>query len=321
MHKISLFIFTLFALFLLLYTPLLGTIPLSYSEILSHNPMQEQIFYALRLPRTLLSLCAGALLALSGLLFQTLFRNDLMTPFTLGISSGATLGVGIAIKFALTFTFFGISAAALFGFMGAAVTIVILFIFAQLLKKELQESLLLLGVALSFFYNSALMILLYLSSMLQTQEILRFTFGSLNIIGYTSLPLLFFATLLLLAVLLLYKQELHIFALSNEQAHLRGVDTKKTALTLLLISSLSIGILISITGPIGFVGLIIPHIVKNVYKKSIPHLIIPTAIFGGLFLVFCDTLARLASSASEVPIGVVTALIGAPFFIYLILKR
>jgi len=318
MYKI---IFALFTLFVLLYTPLLGTIDLNYRDIFVADSMQNQIFFELRLPRLILALSAGALLALSGLLFQTLFRNSLMTPFTLGISSGATLGAGVAIKLALTFSFLGFSAVSLFGFIGASVTILFLFAFSQMLKRRAEENLLLLGVALSFFYNSALMILLYLSSMLETQQIMRFTFGSLNIIGYEQLPILLFFTTLLLVVLLLLKQELHIFSLSYEHAILRGVNTKKLTLFLLFLSSLAIAVLISITGPIGFVGLIIPHIVKQIYKKSVSHIILPTAIFGALFLSICDTITRLASTASEVPIGVVTSLFGAPFFIYLILKK
>jgi len=287
----------------------------------AHTGLQQhQIFFELRLPRLILALSAGALLALSGLLFQTLFRNALMTPFTLGISSGATLGAGVAIKLSLTFSFLGFSAITLFGFVGAVVTILFLFLFSQMLKYRAEESLLLLGVALSFFYNSALMILLYISSMFETQQIMRFTFGSLNIIGYEQLPILVSVTLLLLVTLLLFKNELHIFSLSNEHAILKGVDTKRLSLFLLFLSSLAIAVLISITGPIGFVGLIIPHIVKQVYQKSVVHIIVPTAILGALFLSGCDTIARLASSASEVPIGIITSLFGAPFFIYLIVK-
>lgn len=318
MYRFFLFFTTLFLLF---YAPLLGTIDLNYKDILDATSMQHQLFFELRLPRLLLALSAGALLALSGLLFQTLFRNDLMTPFTLGISSGATLGAGVAIKLSLTFSILGFSAMSLFGFLGASITILFLFLFSQLLKRRVDESLLLLGVALSFFYNSALMVLLYLSSMLETQQIMRFTFGSLNIIGYKELPILIFSTFFLFITLFIYRRELHIFSLSNEHAILKGVDSKKLTLALLLLSSLAIAVLISITGPIGFVGLIIPHIVKQIYKKSITSLIFPTALLGALFLSFCDTIARLASTSSEVPIGVVTALFGAPFFIYLIIKR
>jgi len=304
-----------------LLSPFVGTVALNLNDILHSGTLSHQIFFELRLPRMLLAFMAGATLALSGLLFQTLFRNALMTPYTLGISSGAILGAGIGMKLGLGSLFLGIGAVSLFGFLGALLTVLLLLYLSRYLHHDRGNSLLLLGIALSFFYTAALMILYFVSSAMETQTLLRFTMGSLATIGYT-IPLLISSTaILLLSVLHVKRYELHLFALSEEQARLKGIDSERLRLQLLLVASLSIGVLVSLTGPIGFVGLIVPHIVRTLYQKNISRLILPTFVLGGLFLVVCDLIARVISIGSDLPIGIITALLGGPFFIYLILNR
>jgi len=243
-----------------------------------------------------------------------------MTPFTLGVSGGAVLGAGIAIKLGLDITL-GISAISLFGFGGALFTIILLIILSRYLLKARQESLLLLGIALSFFYTSALMVIFYLSSFTETATIMRFTVGSLSIVGYTNVIIISVASVFLLLLLWFKRFELQLLALSDEQAALKGINTQKLSYFLLLITSIIIGILVSLTGPIGFVGLIIPHMIRRLYQKSVVSLILPVFLLGGLFLLACDTVARFFSTSSEIPIGVITALIGGPFFIYLIISK
>ncbi|HIC43596.1 MAG TPA: iron ABC transporter permease, partial [Sulfurimonas sp.] len=282
--------------------------------------LSQRIFLELRLPRILLAFVVGGTLALAGLLFQTLFRNALMTPFTLGVSGGAVLGAGIAIKLGVGLIV-GISAVSLFGFIGALSTVILLIVLSHYLKRAEQESLLLLGIALSFFYSSALMIIFYLSSFTETATIMRFTMGSLSVVGYDSVISISIIAGILLSVLWMKRFELQILAISDEQASLKGIDTKKLTYVFLAISSLAIGVLVSLTGPIGFIGLIIPHMIRKLYQKSVSQLILPVFILGGLFLLACDTVARYFSTGSEIPIGVVTALIGGPFFIYLIISK
>jgi iron complex transport system permease protein len=306
---------------IVLLSPFLGAVDLSIEDIVHLKGLSAQIFYELRLPRVFFTFFAGAVLALSGLLFQTLFRNPLMTPYTLGISSGATLGAGVAIKLGLNSLFFGIGAVTLFGFLGALLTIFLLLYLAQFLKGSQQSSLLLLGIALSLFYSAALMLIFYLGNTIQNDMLIRFTMGSLSIIGWQS-PLVlgsvaFFLTLALYA----YRFELQLLAVSQESAKLKGVESQKVTLILLLISSFAIGILVSISGPIGFVGLIVPHIVAKLYPLTVERRIFKTALFGGFFLVVCDTISRTLPSQSELPIGIITALIGGPFFIYLIITN
>ena len=301
-------------------SPFIGTANLDLNTLLESRSLSQRVFLELRLPRILLAFVVGGTLALAGLLFQTLFRNALMTPFTLGVSGGAVLGAGIAIKLGLGLIL-GISAVSLFGFIGALSTVILLIVLSHYLKRAEQESLLLLGIALSFFYSSALMIIFYLSSFTETATIMRFTMGSLSVVGYDSVISISIIAGILLSVLWMKRFELQILAISDEQASLKGIDTKKLTYVFLAISSLAIGVLVSLTGPIGFIGLIIPHMIRKLYQKSVSQLIIPVFILGGLFLLACDTVARYFSTGSEIPIGVVTALIGGPFFIYLIISK
>lgn len=301
-------------------SPFVGVADISYAKIFEAGSADSLIFWELRLPRTLLAFFVGGALALSGMLFQTLFRNPLMSPFTLGVSSGATLGAAVAIYFGLSASMFGFSAVTLFAFFTAIFTVILLSLFHA--KARLQPgSLLLFGVAVSHFYAALLLVIYYAGGLMQTHSIVRFTLGNLAVTGfYELIPTAFFAILLLIASFY-YKPELSLLGVSQENAKLKGVDTDKTVFVLLFAVSLSVAAAVSVAGPIGFVGLIVPHALKKLFRLPSSQMIAVNFIGGGAFLLFCDILARLTPSESEMPIGVVTALFGAPFFVYLILKR
>ena len=304
-----------------LLSAFVGSVDLHPSNILHKDSLDAKIFFDLRLPRVLFSFFAGAILAMSGLLFQTLFRNALMTPYTLGISSGAVLGAGIAIKLSLGTLLFGFAAISVFGFLGALFTVFLLLYLAQFLRQNHAQSLLLLGIALSLFYTALLMVIFYLGSTMQNDMLIRFTMGSLSVIGWQYPLIISFAAIALFVAVSMYRFELQLLSISQDQAQLKGVDTKKVTIILLIISSFAIGILVSISGPIGFIGLIVPHIVEKLYPVSINKRVLQTTLFGGLFLVVCDTISRTLQTQSELPIGIVTAIIGGPFFIYLIISQ
>jgi iron complex transport system permease protein len=164
------------------------------------------------------------------------------------------------------------------------------------------------------------MILYFLSDFVETTTIMRFTMGSLATIGYGWMLPVAATSLALLGVVWLRRFELQLLGISDESAQLKGVDTRRLSLELLLTASLAVGTLVSVTGPIGFVGLIIPHIARLLYRRSVERLIAPTFVLGGLFLVAADAFARLIGGGSEIPISIITSLVGGPFFIYLILK-
>ncbi len=305
----------LLALILLAIAPFFGQIPLSIASILEPHTMENQIFFELRLPRVLLGFLVGGILALGGLIFQTVFRNPMSTPFTLGVASGATLFTAIAIVLGFS------TLSPLFAFLGAMLTVVILFGVASRFKSYDSSSLLLVGIALSFFYAAALMVMFYISSLQESYEIMRFTMGSLDIVGFENIYILAVTALFLLIVIYKYSYEIRLLLTSYEFAYLKGIDVKKTNYILLFVVSLAVGVAVSFTGPIGFVGLIIPHILKSIYKQSADRLILPIFFYGGVFLVFSDLIARNLSTNTDVPIGVLTSFLGAPFFIYLLVKR
>ena len=309
------YIFIILSLFLLLIAPFFGQIDIDMSKINLLSSIEYKLFWDLRVPRVVVAFFTGALLALSGLIFQSIFRNPMSTPFTLGVASGATLGTAFAIVFGL------VSFTAVFGFLGALFTIIVLFTITSRLKAYETSSLLLIGIALSFFYSAALMILFYISDETQSYEIVRFTMGSLDVVGFMQTLPVAVAAILLLFVTIKYKMEIKLLLTSYDNAFLKGIEVKKVNTILLISVSIAIGVAVSITGPIGFVGLIVPHILKVVSKKSADKLIVPTFFYGGIFLVLCDLISRNLGTASDVPIGVVTSFLGGPFFIYLLVRR
>lgn len=299
---------------ILLIAPFFGQIPLDLFSILESSSMEHKIFFDLRLPRVLLAFLVGGILALGGLIFQTVFRNPMSTPFTLGVASGATLFTAIAIILGLS------QFSPLFAFMGAMSTVLILFAVASRFPTYNSSSLLLVGIALSFFYSASLMLMFYISSLQESYEIMRFTMGSLDIVGFRNIYILLLTSVFLLLLIYKYQYQIKLLLTSYEFAYLKGINVKKTNYILLFGVSVSVGVAVSFTGPIGFVGLIIPHILKTLYKQSADRLIFPIFFYGGIFLVLSDLLARNISSNTDIPIGVLTSFLGAPFFIYLLIR-
>ena len=308
-------------LFIFMVSALVGKVNLDFMKIFEPGSMEYQIFTQIRLPRVLLAFFSGGILALSGLLFQTLFRNPLTTPFTLGISSGATLGAAVAIMMGLGGGFLGFSFVTLFGFLGAFSTVLMIYIFSRKLPSSSDQRLILVGIALSFLYSAVLLVVYYLSDFQESYLILRFTMGSLLTVGYSDIvPVVLGAAVILFAALR-FRDELKLFSVSDEFAFLKGVDVTRVLMVLFIVISLSVGVLVSIVGPISFIGLIIPHMVRSIMKKSIEHTIVPVFMTGGLFLLLCDTIARTLPTVSEIPVGIITSLIGGTLFVWILLRK
>jgi len=305
----------LISIIVIVISPLYGQIDISIAKIFQEGTIDNKIFFDIRLPRVLLAFFIGSILSLGGLIFQSVFKNPMATPFTLGVASGATLFTALAIILGLSYL------VSVFAFIGALLTIVILFAISKKFDFTQTSSLLLVGIALSFFYSAALMVLYFISNLEQSYEIMRFTMGSLDIVGFSNIYLVCTASLFLLIFVLFYKEKLQLLLTSYEFALLKGINVKRVNYILLLVVSICVAIAVSIVGPIGFVGLIVPHILKTVYKKSAHLLILPIYFYGGVFLVLCDLIARNINTSSDVPIGVITSFIGAPFFIYLIINK
>jgi len=296
-----------------IFSATIGKIDLDLIKIFDTSTIEYQIFTQIRLPRVILAFTSGGILALSGLLFQTLFRNPLTTPFTLGVSSGATLGAAIAIIFGFSFVSF-------FGFIGAISTIFVIYFFSKKLNSNSDQRLILVGIALSFLYSSMLLIIYYLSDFQESYLILRFTMGSLLTVGFgETVPIILSATIVIF-VSQKYKNELKLLSISSNFAFLEGVNVDRVLIILFVSISLAIGIVVSIVGPISFIGLITPHIIRTILKKSIDQIIIPTFIAGGLFLLICDTIARNLPTISEIPVGIITSFIGGIVFVYILIS-
>jgi len=308
-------LFYILALTLIILAPFHGQIPIELYNLENPTTVDYKLFWDIRLPRVLVAFFAGGILALGGLIFQSLFKNPMSTPYTLGVATGSTLGVAFAIVFGFS------SLLSLFGFFGALFTVLILFTLTLKLKSYETNALLLVGIALAFFYNAALMILFYLSDESQSFEIIRFTMGSVDVVGLENILPIVLASIGLLFLSLFYKKELKLLLTSNDYAYLKGVDVKRVNTILLVAVSLAVGVCVSLTGPIGFVGLIIPHILKSIHKKSAEQLMLPIFFYGGFFLVLSDLIARNLGANSDIPIGIITAFLGGPFFIYLIMKK
>jgi len=297
----------------------IGETTISLNEIFDSSTTSYMIFWELRVPRIILAFFVGAVLGLSGLIFQTIFKNILITPYTLGIASGTTLFTAISI------VFFPMVALYISGILGSFITIFILYFISKQINKNATfastNSILLIGIALSFFYSSALMLIFFLSTLQENYSIVRFTLGSLDVVGYNSSLAVFLVALILLVVSIIKRKDIKLLLLSNDIAFLKGLNVNRLNLILLMTISLSVGVSISFVGPIGFVGLIIPHILRLIYKQSADKLILPVFFYGGVFLVLSDLISRVLNTASSLPIGVVTSFIGAPFFVYLLFRK
>ncbi|MDN5129535.1 FecCD family ABC transporter permease [Aliarcobacter butzleri] len=306
-------------LIIIFISPFLGETQINIKDIFEFSNSSNMVFWDLRVARVILAFFVGGILALSGLIFQIIFKNELITPYTLGIASGTTLFTAIGIILLPTMYIF------ISSILGSLFTILVLYIISKIINKtsigSSTNSILLIGIALSYFYGSALMLVFYMSSLQENYSIVRFTLGSLDTVGFSNSFVIFFVSIVFYVIIYLYKNKIKLLLTSNDMAFLKGLNVDKTNLILLVVVSLCVGITISFTGPIGFIGLVIPHIVKIIYKKSAEKLFFPTFFFGGVFLVFSDLISRNLNTDSTLPIGVVTAFIGAPFFIYLLIKK
>ncbi len=275
---------------------------------------QGYIIWQLRLPRILSSFLTGAILGVSGTVFQAALRNPMADPFILGISSGASFGVALAL-------FIGI--APLLGFplsalIGAILTT--LFIVGIATKRSNSNtSLLLTGVAVNYILSAAMTLLMVLHRE-QYQRILYWTLGSFSSSTYTQVITLCFTFALLFFILRANHEKMDLLLLDEASAHASGLAVGKTRLLLLLVGSAASAVCVSYYGVIGFIGLMAPHVTRLVVGPKHSRLLLPSALFGGLLLLASDTVSRILLPSGELPVGIITSLLGVPLFIYLLRK-
>jgi iron complex transport system permease protein len=311
----------------LVFAPIVGSTPISLRRVFDFSvPFADntdaQIFFIARLPRTLAGACVGALFAAAGVVFQGLLRNPLATPFTLGVSTGAALGAVLAITFNWSIGIAGISAVPAAAFAGSLVAVAIVYALAQARHRGLSTTVLLLaGVTMNAFFSAMVLFVQYFASFADTYRTLRWLMGDLDVSSYQPIVAALPTTIAAFAVFAWLARPLNLLSLGPDSAESRGLDVTRAQRGAFLSASLATGAAVSIGGPIGFVGIIIPHLVRLLVGPD-HRLVLPAAaLFGAAFLVGCDLIARTILAPVELPVGIITALIGGPFFLWLLIRR
>jgi iron complex transport system permease protein len=280
------------------------------------NSMHYTIIWQIRFPRVLLAMLVGATLSLGGLVFQALLRNPLAEPYILGISGGSAIGAIIGILLGLS-RFPGVSLLAFLGSLGTLMLILIMSTGKSILKKD---SLLLSGVMVNAFCGAIIMFLVSITQDSRLHNIIFWLMGDLSAADIPQVVLLAVTLIPCFILIFLFAHTMNLLLMGREMALSMGINIKAVTVALLLITSFMVSITVSFSGLLGFVGLVIPHLMRLVLGPD-HRLLVPACLFGGgAYLVFCDLLSRTLPQQGEMPAGVVTALIGAPVFIFL-LKR
>ncbi len=279
---------------------------------------EETIILELRLPRVLMATVVGAMLGIAGVASQGLFRNPIADPYVLGISSSAGFGVALVALFEISFL--GLFTVPVFSFIMSVVTVITIYILSQTKQNVSMSRLLLSGVALSYIFSALISFTLFIAPD-KTHLILSILLGKFWGITWNELAITTAVMVPATFVLYIYGLDMNLMLFSNENAQSMGVDVKKTKIIILICMTLLASTAVSFCGAIGFVGLIIPHIVRNIMGSDNRKLIPLSAVAGGILLVWADVLARIIAPPLEIPVGVFTALMGGPFFIYLNIKK
>jgi iron complex transport system permease protein len=314
------------ALAMLAIAPFLGMRTLGPADVMGTSTdtstglsVDAEIFWKMRLPRVLLAFLAGAALSLAGMAFQALFRNPIATPYTLGVSSGAAFGAALSLW--LGMPLLGGAGPALFSFAGAGLSIALVWGLSRARRGMSTAAMLLAGVAVSFFFSSLILFIQFLADFAGSLRVLHWLMGRVEAVGYGGVLTLLPFALPGAVVVLFHHRELDLFTAGEELAAARGVEVARTRGLLFFAVSLMVGGVVAACGPIGFVGMMVPHAARLLLGPSHRRLGPASLLLGGSFLVFCDTLARIAIAPAEIPVGVITSLLGGPFFVWLLVRN
>lgn len=302
-----------------------GTVNFSPRELISVITQQDDetlhaIVTQMRLPRILLGLAVGGGLSLVGVLLQGMFRNPLVEPYTLGISGGACLGVCLSIVLRAN-RVFGFLALPVAGFLGAG--LVIWFLYNLSIRKGILQikGVLLSGVMISYITSSLIMLIMAVSHTEDLHGIVMWTMGSLAATNWGLVKLVFFVSILGLILSHFFCISLNAFSLGEEHATHLGINVERTKKLIFLVTSLLTGFFVAIAGIIGFVGLVVPHFMRLLVGQDHRILIISSFLAGAAFLIFCDMCARTVIAPLELPVGVITGILGGSLFLYALARK
>lgn len=300
--------------------PFLGGSGMDYAKLLRHEPPDWPIFVNLRLPRTLLALLTGAALSASGAMFQALLRDALATPSSLGVTAAAALGAVAAISLApVETTWFPL--VWLCALAGAAAVIVLVALLARSRKRFSAYTLLLTGIAVNGICSAIVLLLHSLAGITKSFQITHWLMGGIGAVEYSVLLLLAAVIVPVCFWVLRLTRVLNVVSYGDTWAAGRGVNCRQITWRGFVAGTVLVGTTTAVTGPIAFVGLIVPHLLRRVVGPDY-RLLLPASVFGGgAFLAVCDTLARSVLAPIEIPVGVITALLGGPFFVWLLWSR
>lgn len=290
-------------------------------ERLSRDETARTVFFSLRLPRVVMAAIIGASLASVGASLQALFRNPLADPFTLGVSGGGALGASVAIGLGWGAQVAGVPLIFVTAFAGAGAAGAIVYRLARTGTVVMPGALLLAGVVLNLIAAAGVMVIQYIADYTRAIQILRWTIGSIEVIGFDLIYRMLFFLVPGWIVLLAAARNLHLLAMGEETAASLGVNVRRCERAVYLASSLLVGVSAAVGGTIGFVGLIVPHAVRLLFGEDVRILVPCSFLAGAGFLMLADALARTLLGASELPVGVVTALLGGPVFLLLLRKQ
>lgn len=278
---------------------------------LSELPVNSHIIVInVRLPRVIGAALSGIGLTIAGIIYQSILRNPMAEPYVLGVSSGAALGAALSIVLNIFFT-------PLFSLIGALIASFVVILISG--NRISSNRVILFGISFNFFL-SALLTLLISFNPHKAGDIMFWTMGSFATMSYKKIVILMITLLIVTILSFRFRKELNIFTLGNETALSLGLDIKKYRIILLTTASVITGVIVSFSGIIGFVGLIIPHLTRLLVGSEHKRVLSISIPLGATFMVYCDTIARTIL-ANELPVGVITSLIGAPIFVYLLKKR
>jgi len=304
-----------------------GSVNINIHEIINlfcdkSNVSEQSLFiiYQIRLPRIILSIIVGSSLALSGMVLQGIFKNPLVDPFIVGISGGASLGAGLAILFGLNFSLFGVSSVPIFAFVTALLAMLMAYKLSLYDKKMYIDRLLLGGIAISSLSSSILSLLLVLRGK-GIDAVIFWVMGSLSGKSWESISIILPYIIIVNLVILFNLHKLNILQLGDESAVNLGLNIEKLKIFLIIISSLLAAVIVSVSGIIGFIGLVVPQIARLLIKTSdFRALYFVTILLGAIVLLGADTIARIILMPQEIPVGIFTSILGVPFFLFLLKK-
>jgi iron complex transport system permease protein len=307
--------------------PLVGSTGISLARVFDRSipfdrNVDAQIFFVARLPRVLAAALVGAALASAGVVFQALLRNPLATPFTLGVSAGASFGAMLAITFGSSLGAIPVATVPAASFVGAAAAAALVYWLATPSRRAMSTAVLLLaGVTLNALFSALIMFVQYIADFTQVYRAARWVMGDLDVASYepivTALPLVVLAFVAFARL----PGALNLLSVGADAAATRGVDVRRSQRLAFVSASLATSAAVSLAGPIGFIGIVVPHLVRLLVGADHRVVLPASVLFGAAFLVACDVLARTLLAPITIPVGVVTAVIGAPFFLWLLVRE